>query len=108
MAHGSHYSNSAPQSPRSPSPAFSLSSDKPTNGYGAWDSGTYPQMSGSRGGSPANSDDDEDLGGVEVLEPVDSVICQWENCGRPFSHLPTLINHIHNGTDRTHGSGYLY
>lgn len=23
--------------------------------------------------------------------------CQWEECGKVFDHLPTLIDHIHNG-----------
>jgi len=31
------------------------------------------------------------------LEPEDSVTCQWEDCGVVFTHLPTLIDHIHNG-----------
>lgn len=29
--------------------------------------------------------------------PEDSVTCQWEECGIVFTHLPTLIDHIHNG-----------
>lgn len=40
-----------------------------------------------RGGSPMQ---------VE-LEPEDSVTCQWGDCGVVFTHLPTLIDHIHNG-----------
>ena len=31
------------------------------------------------------------------VEPEDSVTCQWEDCGVVFTHLPTLIDHIHNG-----------
>lgn len=31
------------------------------------------------------------------LESEDSVTCQWEDCGILFTHLPTLIDHIHNG-----------
>jgi hypothetical protein len=29
--------------------------------------------------------------------PEDSVTCQWDDCGIVFTHLPTLIDHIHNG-----------
>lgn len=31
------------------------------------------------------------------LDQEDSVTCQWEDCGVVFTHLPTLIGHIHNG-----------
>ena len=31
------------------------------------------------------------------LESEDSVTCQWDDCGVVFTHLPTLIEHIHNG-----------
>lgn len=31
------------------------------------------------------------------LESEDSVTCQWDDCGIVFTHLPTLIEHIHNG-----------
>lgn len=100
MAHNSHYSPSPPLSPRSrsPSPAFSISSDKQNDG--GWAGGSHANVSASRGVSPSYSDDDDDVGPVEEPVAVDSVICQWENCGMPFSHLPTLINHIHNGTTR--------
>jgi hypothetical protein len=27
----------------------------------------------------------------------DSVTCLWDNCGVVYTHLPTLIEHIHNG-----------
>ncbi|KAF9524245.1 hypothetical protein CPB83DRAFT_861685 [Crepidotus variabilis] len=30
------------------------------------------------------------------LELEDSVTCQWEDCGIVFTHLPTLIEHIHD------------
>lgn len=100
MAHGSHYSNSPPLSPRSPSPTFSIRSDLPVGEHVPWSGGHYPNVSVSRGASPAHSDDVDVEGGIEDQEAVDSVICQWETCERPFSHLPTLINHIHNGTRR--------
>lgn len=34
------------------------------------------------------------------LEQEDSVTCQWEDCGVVFTHLPTLIDHIHNGPSK--------
>jgi hypothetical protein len=34
------------------------------------------------------------------LDTNDSVTCQWEDCGKVFTHLPTLIHHIHNGKFR--------
>lgn len=39
------------------------------------------------------------------FEPEDSVTCQWEDCGEVFVHLPTLIDHIHNGASKSQG-GY--
>jgi hypothetical protein len=46
------------------------------------------RYSASHPGSPAQSG---------VLDTEDSVTCQWEDCGKVFTHLPTLILHIHNG-----------
>ncbi|KAJ7699491.1 hypothetical protein B0H16DRAFT_1349099 [Mycena metata] len=28
--------------------------------------------------------------------PPDTVICQWEQCGLVYTHLPTLVEHIHS------------
>ncbi|KAJ7581391.1 hypothetical protein C8J56DRAFT_1057379 [Mycena floridula] len=42
----------------------------------------------SRQGSPSSR--------KAVDEADDSVTCQWEDCGIVFTHLPTLIDHIHN------------
>jgi len=36
----------------------------------------------------------------------DSVTCQWEDCGKVFTHLPTLIHHIHNDHIGVHKSNY--
>lgn len=44
--------------------------------------------SASHPGSPTQSG---------ALDTEDSVTCQWEDCGKVFTHLPTLIHHIHNG-----------
>ena len=32
-----------------------------------------------------------------ALDTEDSVSCQWEDCGKVFTHLATLIHHLHNG-----------
>lgn len=73
----------------SPSPSFSDSSmedasnisemmqPEPSYGYSA-----------SHPGSPTQ---------LGALDTEDSVTCQWEDCGKVFTHLPTLIHHIHNG-----------
>ena len=77
-------------SPKAPSPSPSLSDSsiedasnvseiQPDASYG---------YSASHPGSPMRSG---------ALDTEDSVTCQWEDCGKVFTHLPTLINHIHNG-----------
>ncbi|KAF8804010.1 hypothetical protein BYT27DRAFT_6705470 [Phlegmacium glaucopus] len=53
--------------------------------------------SASRPGSPMQSG---------ALDPEDSVTCQWEDCGKVFTHLPTLIDHIHNEHIGVHKSNY--
>lgn len=37
------------------------------------------------------------LGQFPAAEGEDTMACQWEDCGRVFDHLPSLIEHIHNG-----------
>jgi len=73
----------------SPSPSVSDSSDiedasniDETHAEGSQD------VSVSRLGSPVIPDGPES---------EDSVTCQWDDCGVVFTHLPTLISHIHNG-----------
>ncbi|KAI0085224.1 hypothetical protein BDY19DRAFT_896934 [Irpex rosettiformis] len=39
-------------------------------------------------------------------EDEDTIACQWEECGRVFNHLPTLIDHIHNDHIGVHKSNY--
>ena len=73
--------------PRSPSPYFSAASQ---GEYPAWDSSFDVDPSTSRAISPTYSE-----GHAEEQE-VESVTCLWEDCGRPFLHLQTLIEHIHN------------
>jgi hypothetical protein len=33
----------------------------------------------------------------DVLDTEINVSCQWEDCGKVFTHLPTFRHHIHNG-----------
>ncbi|TCD69634.1 hypothetical protein EIP91_006859 [Steccherinum ochraceum] len=40
------------------------------------------------------------------LPEVETMDCQWEECGMVFSHLPTLIDHIHNDHIGVHKSNY--
>jgi len=51
-----------------------------------------PEAYASHPGSPTQSED--------------SVTCQWEDCGKVFTHLPTLIHHIHNDHIGVHKSNY--
>jgi len=46
-------------------------------------------------GSPGPGDHTT-LGDNNAVE-VDTVTCQWERCNLVFTHLQTLIDHIHNG-----------
>ena len=32
--------------------------------------------------------------------PEDSVTCEWSDCGSVSTHLPSLVDHIHNGEYR--------
>ncbi|KAF8966168.1 hypothetical protein BDZ97DRAFT_1809854 [Flammula alnicola] len=57
--------------------------------------------SASRPGSPMQSSLT-----AEGLDTEDSVTCQWEDCGVVFTHLPTLIDHIHNDHIGVHKSNY--
>ncbi|KAJ7289067.1 hypothetical protein C8J57DRAFT_1430123 [Mycena rebaudengoi] len=42
----------------------------------------------------------------EFRDSDDSVTCQWESCGIVFTHLPTLIEHIHTEHIGVHKSNY--
>lgn len=52
-----------------------------------------PLPSASRPGSPSNVEGQQPALAVEP----DTIACQWEECGLIYNHLPTLIDHIHNG-----------
>ncbi|KAH8113003.1 hypothetical protein DFH11DRAFT_1878608 [Phellopilus nigrolimitatus] len=87
MSQSRHVSASPSFSARSPSPYFSPVASAE---HAVWDSSFDVDASASRPVSPLLSD-----GQVADYE-ADSVTCLWENCGLPFSHLQTLIDHIHN------------
>jgi len=93
--------------PFSPSPSAGISSshdlsdsssddDLSTTGLGELDHG-----SASRMGSPISVDKAGQEG-----EGDDTMSCQWEECGKVFNHLPTLIDHIHNDHIGVHKSNY--
>ncbi|KAJ7504130.1 hypothetical protein B0H11DRAFT_1709733 [Mycena galericulata] len=42
----------------------------------------------------------------EFRDSDDSVTCQWESCGIVYTHLPTLIAHIHTEHIGVHKSNY--
>ncbi|KAJ3496395.1 hypothetical protein NLJ89_g10490 [Agrocybe chaxingu] len=83
----------------SPSPASSDSSD-------AEDVSNMSEVhaEGSRGYSVSRPASPSQQG--EGPEQEDSVTCQWEECGVVFTHLPTLIDHIHNEHIGVHKSNY--
>jgi hypothetical protein len=76
-------------SPVSPSPT---PSDSSIDDIRSIQSDAAPSISQS--GSPAPLLEN---GHVADGSEVDTVTCQWEDCGTVFTHLPTLIEHIHNG-----------
>ena len=73
-----NFQNMAPLPPLSSMDASNISEIHP---------GTYGYPT-SHSGSPTQSG---------ALNKKDSVSCQWEDCGEVFTHLATLIDHIHNG-----------
>jgi hypothetical protein len=79
-------------SSRSISPSFSQSSDED-------DDSTLSEPLAVRhynvspSESPTPGDKDKS---AKNAEP-DAVTCLWDDCGVIFTHLPTLITHIHDG-----------
>ncbi|PIL32560.1 transcription factor [Ganoderma sinense ZZ0214-1] len=93
----------------SPSPSPSLRSNTPLSDSSSdEDLIPYPEASGdygpsaSRPGSPQTAE--ASMLGEERV--ADTMTCQWEDCGRVFNHLPTLIEHIHNDHIGVHKSNY--
>ncbi|RPD56836.1 hypothetical protein L226DRAFT_574185 [Lentinus tigrinus ALCF2SS1-7] len=91
----------------SPSPSPSLRSSTDFSDSSDEDVGSYGEAveyagSASRPGSPVTADASM---AVEDQE-ADTMTCQWEDCGKVFNHLPTLIDHIHNDHIGVHKSNY--
>lgn len=74
---------------RSPSPTFSQSSVQLDDDSSESEAGDVTVPPGEHTASPGPS--------APAAEPSDTVTCLWEDCGHVFSHLPTLIEHIHSG-----------
>jgi len=93
----------------SPSPSPSLDSDRLSDSSGD-DFASYgePGELGStisRPGSPGSAPQID--GQVQEDEAeVDTMTCLWEDCGKVFNHLPSLIDHIHNDHIGVHKSNY--
>ncbi|KAF5347717.1 hypothetical protein D9756_010308 [Leucocoprinus leucothites] len=90
----------APASPTPPvpsSPPRALPDDDDTSSDNPVEPSSAPN---SRAGSQTPEEGDP-----EVI-PEDSVTCQWDDCGIVFTHLPTLIDHIHNEHIGVHKSSY--
>ncbi|KIM58018.1 hypothetical protein SCLCIDRAFT_1103425 [Scleroderma citrinum Foug A] len=83
---------------RSPSPAFSQSSVQLDDDSSESEAGDTTALPGEDIVSPGPS--------APAAEPGDTVTCLWEDCGHVFSHLPTLIEHIHTSHIGVHKSNY--
>ena len=82
---------SAAPSFRSPSPVFSQSSLKIDDSSSESDLGCAPASAlDEAAGSPGPST------GPTADQGADTVTCLWDDCGIVFTHLPTLIEHIHS------------
>ncbi|KAJ3566216.1 hypothetical protein NP233_g7139 [Leucocoprinus birnbaumii] len=86
--------SSAPSVP--PSPPRAAPDDDDTSSENPEEFSPLPN---SRAGSQNPEEGDMDP------VPEDSVTCLWDDCGIVFTHLPTLIDHIHNGEYRASFSG---
>lgn len=92
MARSQYSPSPSPSLPSSPAGGVSdSSSDEEFGSYGG-EAGDYAP-SASRPGSPVTAE--VSMMGEE--QEADTMTCQWEDCGKVFNHLPTLIDHIHNG-----------
>lgn len=94
MARSQHSRSPSPMSPRMspPSPSFSdTSADDNTSIPSEQPDAFGP--SASRPGSPSPRETIQ----IDAVESDDSVTCLWDDCGLVYTHLPTLIQHIHTG-----------
>ncbi|KAG6372046.1 hypothetical protein JVT61DRAFT_8754 [Boletus reticuloceps] len=87
---------------RSPSPSFSQSSFK-YDDSSSEDEPSYPPTSAptETAGSPGPSSTAH-----TAEQGADTVTCLWDDCGVVFTHLPTLIEHIHSTHIGVHKSNY--
>ncbi|KAI6021016.1 hypothetical protein EDC04DRAFT_2734961 [Pisolithus marmoratus] len=99
MAHTTYSPSSAAAEPRSPSPTFSQSSVVLDDSSSASEAGDLGACPAEDRGSPGPSS-------APPANPGDTVTCLWEDCGHVFSHLPTLIEHIHSSHIGVHKSNY--
>lgn len=77
---------------RSPSPSFSQSSLKYDDDSSEGELGYAPASAPDEtAGSPGPSST-----APAAEQVVDTVTCLWDDCGIVFTHLPTLIEHIHS------------
>ena len=82
----------------SPSPSPGIESSPSTDSSSDDDLPPVAYDEVSRPASPQPTEGQ--LGQFPVAAPAegeDTMTCQWEDCGRVFDHLPSLIDHIHNG-----------
>lgn len=99
MAHASSTYSPSPAELRSPSPSFSQSSVILDDSSSASEAGDVSAFRVEDRGSPGPSS-------APPADPGDTVTCLWEGCGDVFSHLPTLIDHIHSSHIGVHKSNY--
>lgn len=81
-----------PMAVSSPAPSES-SEDEEISATSEHPEGLGPSV--SQRGSPAMPRQDSQL--LDTAASDDSVTCQWDDCGIVFTHLPSLIEHIHKG-----------
>ena len=86
----------------SPSPSLPSSTD--TSDTSSDEEDSYGGEAGEYGASASRPGSPVGTGGEGNMPPddqeADTMACQWEDCGKVFNHLPTLIDHIHNGEQR--------
>lgn len=78
----------------SPSPGVESSHVSDSSSDDEIQSAAYEGAEISRPASPLPAE-----GQFPVTEGDDTMACQWEDCGKVFDHLPSLIDHIHNGEE---------
>lgn len=91
MARSPYYSPSP--SPGFDSPPVVISDSSDDEEVAPFADPNDPGPSASRPGSPSQAEGPV----VEEVIEGDTMTCQWEDCNRVFNHLPSLIEHIHNG-----------